>query len=343
MIGRIFRRTSREDEVFAEAQALIDDGLELAFVLDLYPEDAAWLTALLDTGIVIGESFAAEEPSYYFEASLKTRFVEAGMERAARAAAPVHEPVAVVPSAPAAGGFFRLQGAVAGTAVAVVLGGMSLLTLGVVTAGDSVPGDWNYAFKLAGERIEYSLSTGDARTDVQIRHTMERVQEFQRLNQKGKVSEKNVEDVRKGLDSLSELVEEEELDPLQRETAKAIAESASQVLTTTRETQPELAPRIDDTIAVAAGIGSAATGIAAPTATATPTAATTPPNTATPATTPKPTGTAEPSETPEPATTPDPASTPEAGETAETGETGEDPGASPSAQVTGSAADEELP
>jgi TolA-binding protein len=298
VIGRLLRRTTRADELFAEAQALIDDGLELAFVLDLYPDDADWLAPLLDTGIVIGESFAVEEPSYYFEASLKNRFVEAGAERAARAAAPVSEPVAVVTSIPAAGGLLRLQGVMAGSAVAVVLGGLSVLTLGVVTSGDSVPGEWNYAFKLAGERIEYSLSSGDDRTNIQIRHTMVRIEEFQRLAQQGKVSEKNVEDLSEELEDLGELTSEKQLDPVQQANVKAASESAGAVLASAKESVPELSEQIDAASAKAASLGGAPTGVSAPSPT--PTATSTATATATPSVTPTAEASASPSASPSP-------------------------------------------
>ncbi len=310
MIGRLLRRTNREGEIFAEAQGLIDDGLELSFVLDLYPDDAEWLAPLLDTGIVIGESFAVEEASYYFEASLKNRFVEAGVERATRAAAPVHEPVAVVAPVPAAAGFLRFQGVMAGSAVAIVLGGLSVMTLGVVTSGDSVPGDWNYAFKIAGERLEYSLSSGDARTDIQIQHSLVRIEEFQKLSEQGRISEENVQDVRKELDELGTLVGDKELDPVQRANVKAVSESASAVLATAKAAQPELSDEIDDTLAAAASLAGVITGVSAPSPTPTKTATPSPTSeqgtpTVTPTTDPDASatpGTPVASETPVPAT-----------------------------------------
>ena len=50
MIRQLFeRKASYEAEVLAEAQALIDDGLDLDFVLDLFPDEADWLAPLLET------------------------------------------------------------------------------------------------------------------------------------------------------------------------------------------------------------------------------------------------------------------------------------------------------
>ena len=289
MIRNLFRRPNREEDLYAEAQALVDDGLDLQFVLALYPDDAEWLAPLLDTGIVIGETFAAEEASYYFEASLKNRFISAGLEKAARAHEPVREPVAVVPSGPAAG-VMRLQSVMAATVVALILGATGVTTLGLVTAGDSVPGDWNYAFKLAGERIEYSLSSGNERIDIRLNHAEARVQELQKLNQRGHVSPGVLERVRHELEGVGNLTKGQPLDPLQQANAKAIGESVQAVLDEVKEQHPELAEQVDDTKAVAASIGGATvTVIDEPSPTPTPT--------------PTETATEEPTDTPEPAET----------------------------------------
>jgi hypothetical protein len=290
MIRNLFQRPNREEELFAEAQALVDDGLDLQFVLALYPDDAKWLAPLLDTGIIIGETFAAEEPSYYFEASLKNRFVNAGAEKPARAHEPVREPVVVVPSGPAAG-LIRLQGVMAGTAVALFLGTMSVLTLGVVTSGDSVPGDWNYAFKLAGERIEYSLSSGNERVDIQLNHTFARIQELRTLNERGEVSPRLIEEFRHELEEINSLTRDRPLDPIQQANARAIGESAQAILDEVKEQNPALTEQVESTKAVAAGIGGTVTAIQEPTAT---------PEPATPAATAEPTETVEPDETAEP-------------------------------------------
>jgi hypothetical protein len=296
MIGNLFHRPNREEELFAEAQALVDDGLDLQFVLALYPDDAEWLERLLDTGIVIGESFAEEEPSYYFEASLKNRFIDAGTEKAVRRNAPVSEPVAVVPAGPVAG-LVRFQGMMAGTAVALLLGAMSVATLGMVTAGDSVPGDWNYAFKLAGERIEYSLSSGNERVDVRLNHTFARIQELQKLNERGDVSPQVIEGLRHDLEEIDSLARQRPLDPVQQANARAIGEAVSAVLDEVLEEQPELAEQIEPTIAMAAAIADGAvTTVSEPTATPTeePTATPEP----SPTESPSPTPTAEAEESP---------------------------------------------
>jgi hypothetical protein len=292
MIRNLFRRPNREEELYAEAQALVDDGLDLDFVLALYPDDAEWLAPLLDTGVVIGETYAAEEPSFYFEASLKNRFINAGMEKAARAHEPVREPVAAVAAGPAAG-VMRLQSVMAGTAVAVILGATGVMTLGLVTSGDSVPGDWNYAFKLAGERIEYSLSSGDERIDIQLNHVQTRVQELQKLSERGEVSQDVLQKFRHELEEVNSLQRNRPLDPLQQASVKAIGEGSIAVLDEVAEQEPELVEDIESTRAVAAGLGGATvTVIDEPTPTPSPTETAT--STATASETAEPSASAEP-------------------------------------------------
>lgn len=290
MIRDLFHRPNREEELYAEAQALVDDGLDLQFVLALYPDDADWLVALLDTGVVIGETFAEEEPSYYFEASLKNRFLDAGAERVRRPAVPVQGPVTVVPSGPSA--VLRLQGMMAGTAVALMLGALGVVTFGVITAGDSVPGDWNYAFKMAGERVEYSLSSGDQRVNVQLQHVQARIREVNKLNEQGKVSPQVLEDLREELEEVDSLSRQQPLDRVQEASLRAIGEASSAVLNQVKEQRPDLADEADNVIAVAAGLGTVTT-LEEPSPTPTPTPEPTATPTATPTPTPEPSATAE--------------------------------------------------
>jgi TolA-binding protein len=183
----------------------------------------------------------------------------------------------------------------AGTAVALLLGAMSAVTLGMVTAGDSVPGDWNYAFKLAGERIEYSLSSGNNRVDVRLNQTFARIQELQKLNERGDVSPQVIEELRHNLEEIDSLAKRRPLDPLQQANTRAIAQAASAVLDDVLQDQPELAEQIEPTIATAAAIADGAvTTVEEPT----------------------PTPTDEPTATPEPSPTqlPDPTPTAAAAE-----------------------------
>ena len=165
---RLFdRKAGAEATVFAEAQALLDDGMAFDDVLDLFSAEASWLEPLLRTTTGMRQAVAAEQPSYYFEASLKQKFLAAARREDRTAPLPVLPAPSRAPISPRTG----LRTAFAGSAVAGVAAAIGALTLGFVTSDDAVPGDWNYAFKLANERLEYSLSRGDQRIDVQLGHT----------------------------------------------------------------------------------------------------------------------------------------------------------------------------
>ena len=261
MIALPFRRLSERDRLFAEAQALVDDGLDVDFVLSLYPDDA-WLESLLRTSETVIGAARAEEPSYYFEASLKARFIAAGEARARGE----RQPVTAVPAPATFGAFAGARTAAASLAVAGVASVLGVVTLGFVTADGAVPGDWNYAFKLAGERLEYSLADGDERVGVELRHKQERVYEVQQLVRRGEVDTETIERLRKELQEIAELQQEAELDPVQKATVRAVGESSAEILTTVRQQKPELAPVIDNAIAAAAGIsGATVTAIDEPT------------------------------------------------------------------------------
>lgn len=333
MIGTLFsRRPSYRDELLAEAQELVDGGLDADIVLDLYPGEAEWLAPLLNTTEYIIDATRDAEPSFYFEASLKAKFVAAGEARAAELARP---PILLPTPLP----WFR--GAAAGSAVVALSGFAGIVTLGFVTAGSAVPGDWNYGFKLAGERVEYVLATGDDRVSVELRHKEERVEEFQQQLVRGNLSEADVQRLNNELRDVLELSQGGSLDPLQAAKVRAIGESSTEILTTARETRPELAPAVDDAITVAAGIGGGGevtaldpladpenpdpgatttaevTETATPeptvteTATVEPTATPTPTETATPTPTPTETSTATPTPTGTSTTTETPAATTE--------------------------------
>ena len=138
-------RPGHDAELFAEAQALADDGLDREFVLALFPDDAGWLAELLDFSAEMKEAVASEPPSYYFEGSLKSKFLAAG-----RAAARAPEPQPVF-------ALSRMRTVAASMSVAMSAAVAGVISLGFVTAGSAVPGDWNYSFKLANERLEYTL------------------------------------------------------------------------------------------------------------------------------------------------------------------------------------------
>lgn len=287
---------SREAELFAEAQALLDDGLDAEFVLGLYPDDADWLGRLIGTSQVIGGTYAAEEPSYYFEASLKSRFMEAA---GARDHAPA--PVYAAPSA-----FASFRTALASVGVVAAVAAFGVVTFGYATSGDSVPGDWNYAFKRAGERVEYSLARGDGRIDVQIEHAEARIEEIQRLTSSGDLSPTHVKNLVRELDNLKELASENQFNDVQRARVNGLAESTVALLAdpppsaTDGRVADEAITRAAEVVAAAAGtpVGSLPTPTATPTETATPAETPTPTETATPSPTPEPT--VEPSASPAP-------------------------------------------
>lgn len=300
MIRKLFeRKASHEAELLAEAQALLDDGLELEFVLGLFPDDAAWLEPLLAFTTDYEDVFSREPASYYFEASLKSKFLGA-----AQAPRPV---VPVVVTAPS---FSPMRTAIASMSVASAAAAIGILSLGFITAGDSVPGDWNYTFKLANERFEYTLSRGDGRIDAQLRQVENRVTELNKLSERGEVSPSQFERVVREFDALQQLSRSQELDALQKSQLESAHKNAAAVINEAATKQPDVAPRAE--AAAAAIDDSVAVALATPTGV--PTAEPTPATTATPESpTPDPTATGTPTP-PDPTETP----TPEASATSTT-------------------------
>lgn len=307
MIRQLFeRKPSYEAQVLAEAQALLDDGLDLDFVLGLFPSEAEWLEDMLETSTAIGQAYAGESASYYFEGSLKAKFLAAANRPAP---APVVLPVPQYSGA---------RTAVASMGVVSAAAAVGVLALGFITAGDAVPGDWNYTFKLANERLEYTLSRGDGRVDVQFRQTENRVYELQRLTKRGDVSVSTLESLEREARALAELSKLQPLDDVQKARAKSLAEQGSAVFTEARK-QPEIDPaRVD---AAAAAFNDAVTTALGGPVNELPTAAASPTPDPTETGTPSPSATAA-TETPTPdssaTATPDPSETAEATTTATT-------------------------
>lgn len=289
-------RPGYDANVFAEAQALADDGLDRDFVLGLFPDDAEWLGDLLHfTGGVI-DAISADPPSYYFEASLKSRFLAAGRE-AARAP----EPQPMFPLA-------RMRTVAASMSVGLSAAVVSVITLGFVTAGGAVPGDWNYSFKLANERLEYTLSRGDSRVDVQFRLAEARVHEIRVLSSRGDVSPSDLQSLEREARALGDLARTQQFDEEQLERLKGIANRSAAVLNETRQKQPGLDAEL---AAAAAAVNEAATTalpvLPTPSPTATPA-----PSSATPSAsaTPEPTASGTPAAAPSATTTPSASATP---------------------------------
>jgi hypothetical protein len=270
MLRRLFeRKPDARDHVFAEAQALLDDGLEIEFVLGLFPEEAGWLRSDLVFSDEVVDAIASVPPSYYFEGSLKSKFIGAG-----RAAAQ--------PVAPALASPFRT--AAASMAVFAAAGLVGVLTLGFVTAGSSVPGDWNYSFKLANERLQYALANGNARVDIQLRTTEARVYELQKLTRSGDVNASDVTSLQRELQALADLASQQPFDPLQQQRVMGLAGTSKVVLDDARATKPALDPSVS--------AASAAADNAVTTALNPAPVKQLPPVTATPSATPAATGTA---------------------------------------------------
>lgn len=298
MIRQLFeRKASYEAEVLAEAQALIDDGLDLDFVLDLFPDEADWLAPLLETTTGIAGAMETESASYYFEASLKSKFL--GAER---------EPKPVVPVVIPAPAFSPVRTAIATFSVAGMAAAVGIVSLGFITAGDSVPGDWNYTFKLANERFEYATSRGDHRIDLQVKQVQARIVELNKLSERGDVSPSQLERVQREWEDLQNVARDQELDAMRQAQIESARRSAVAVINDVTTRQPDLLPRAE---AVAAAIGDTVTGLAAPSPTATATATTT--ATAPASATESPTATPEPS--PSATATPTPEATPAGTET----------------------------
>lgn len=307
---RLFDRAPGIDAAtFAEAQALVDDGLDLAFVLELYPDDAGWLAPLLRTGATVSEAARAEQSSYYFEATLKAKFLAAAA--AQQAAIPATEPVF---DAPAPGPFARVRALAAGAAVLGASAVMAVLTLGLVTADKSVPGDWNYVFKRTNERLEYSLSRGDSRIDVQLKQVDARIVEIQQqLRDSGTVSPSDVERLQREAADLAAVAGKSQLDTTQRARLQEFGEKSVAVLNNVGQKQTDLQPVVEQAIstvnsAVAAGLGGGVGTVDVPTAT--PTATTPTPDTSTPTATPTDESDTQSTSTPPPTPTSTPTATP---------------------------------
>ena len=282
MLDFLTRRPGYDAELYAEAQSLVDDGLDADFVLGLYPGDEDWLAPLLDTGIAITGVVAAEQPSYYFEASLKAKFLAAAREAV--------EPAAIAP-APLA----PLRTAIAGFSVVGAAAAIGAITLGFVTAGNAVPGDWNYSFKLANERAQYTLSHGDERISIQLRQTETRVRELRQTSSSGNVSTADLERLQHELSETAQLLSNQPIGTDQKARVKDLVETSRATLDDLKSKNPGLAAAIGTTENSVATVGAAA-GIGTPTPLITPEPTSTPP--ASPSPSPAPASSATPTAEP---------------------------------------------
>ena len=304
---RLFERPpSYEARMFAEAQSLLDEGLDRDLVIELYPDEAPWLAPLLSTADVVIDATRETEASWYFEASLKQRFVEAGARRAKSTVPPI--------AAVETGRRSFVRAGLAGTAVAAAAGALWVVAFGALTADQASPGDWNYAFKRGGERLDYRLSDGESRVAIQLRQTDERVQEIIELSSDGDITEEDLERLTREAETLQRLAAERPLDEEQQDELRDLGNTAVQALQDVRQKQPELEPAVQETVkkvydAVAAGTGGPVATIVVPSPS---------PATPTPSPTPEPTTTPTPEPTEEPSPEPTASEEPSATETSET-------------------------
>lgn len=289
--------------LLAEALALYEDGLEIAAILALYPEeDQRWLRPLLATGRIVSDALGDEDASYYFEGSLKAKVLEAaaggviGGGRGRRAGGPLASPR-------------RRGAALAGAGALAAAIALAVAGFGFVTAGDAVPGEWNYGFKRAAEGARARFASGGERINVNISQAQARIDEIQRLAVRGDLNRGHISRFTNELADLRALAEEEAFDPLQRAKVRGLSESAVAVLA---ETDEELAPAAEEAIDRAHEVAAAVSGGAGvepvPAPAATPEPAPEPSATPTPAPEPEPEPSAAPAatETPAPAATPEP-------------------------------------
>lgn len=209
---------------------MLESGQDRDIVLAVFERDAEWLAPLLDISEGISKALDTEPPSYYFEASLKSRFLEAANERRYR---PVIEP------APATS---RLK---TGLASATVLAGTAVAgfaTLGFVTADNAVPGDWNYSFKTTQERVEYALARGDNKVDVQINQAQARVYEIQVLTKRGEISPNEIHKLEAEVAQLRTTVEKRPTDDVQKQQLRALQDLSTVVLNAATEKNEAVKP-----------------------------------------------------------------------------------------------------
>jgi hypothetical protein len=291
------RKPDAAAAIFAEARALMDDGLDLAFVLDLFPEDADWLRERLAVTEMLTDAFATEPASFFFEASLKAKFLAAA-ERP-RTPAPVA-------TSTRSG---QVKTAVTTVSLASAAAAAGVVTLGFITAGGAVPGDWNYGFKLAGERLQYALSRGDDRVNIQISQAETRVYEIKVLAKHGDVSTSDISRLQSEVQAIATLAQTKPLDDVQKARLQGVAQTSNVVLQDTKVKQPSL----DEPVAAAGEAIHAAVVMAlaaTPTSTATTTVTVTTTTTVTTTVTPEPTGEASPTDTPTTGATEDPTTEP---------------------------------
>ena len=236
------RKPAEHAQIFAEAQALVDDGLDRDLVLDLFAEDAAWLAPMLGATVSVSLSASGIEPSYYFEASLKQKFLAAGARKQREARG---RPI-LASSQPQN----RFRTAMASTALVGAAAAIGVVALGIIRSDD--PGSGN-GRPGAASQIVSRLDTHLAESEAHLRVIAERASS-------GQISAADIAQLNEDATVLTALAHETPLDPNQREQARGIVDKAVTVLSTAQE-KPEFQAKVESTFtnvstaAAAAGVG----------------------------------------------------------------------------------------
>ena len=296
------RQPGYDAATYADAQALVDDGLDVAFVLSLYPEEATWLRPMLDTAGAFIDATRMEQSSYYFESSLKQKFLAAAEERSRK---PILLPV---PEAPRSYARMRTAFAGAGVAAAAIVAGV--VTLGVVTGDNAAdPGDWRQVFRSGKDTVGPTNGFDRTKIDLQLKQTEERLAAIREQISSGiDTTKADLQRLEQEFAELAKLAIDQPLAADLKAKYKDIGEKSAAVLQDVKQKQPDLEPAVETTLtrsneAVAAGLGTVKpvdTGTPAPTAMPSPSATPADAGTATPTAS----GTATPAETPTPSATP---------------------------------------
>ncbi len=167
-----------EDALADCLEAIAQGQRSIGQCLALYPQWAGRLEPLLRVAVSLGEAYA-NEPSAARQAQARQRFLGAARARQALALGP-RRPLLAIPWPPRLPGP-ALRPALAAVAIAVLaFVGFSSFTL--ATAGNALPGDWQYPVKRFTERARLTFVFGeDARRSFRIGLAEERLEEVEGL------------------------------------------------------------------------------------------------------------------------------------------------------------------
>lgn len=251
------RNAGYEAELYAEAQTLIDDGLDIEFVLSLYPGEAEWLAPMIAAAGAIIDATRADQPSYFFEASLKQKFLAAASRVSELPEAALAPSRAARPRGRSAG--FVLAGAAAAVG-AIAIGAL-------VTNGSQDGGPVEVQIQAAGQHAQQIIELDDA------------------------VSQDDLDNLTEDFESVANIARNRQLDDGQKKKVGDAVTTAVQALQTVKQKNPELTPAVDEAITrvTAAGADAGVQPIITPTPTPAASATAEPSQTpATPAASPSP-------------------------------------------------------